>query len=88
MTQVMAIDIIRSAFITVLKVAMPVLLIAMGVGLIVSLLQAVTQIQEQTLSFVPKILSVIIALFLFGNYMLDALIEFTENLYRIIGGIV
>lgn len=88
MTQVMAIDIIRSAFITVLKVAMPVLLIAMSVGLIVSLLQAVTQIQEQTLSFVPKILSVIIALFLFGNYMLDALIEFTENLYRIIGGIV
>ena len=44
MTQVMAIDIIRSAFITVLKVAMPVLLIAMSVGLIVSLLQAVTQI--------------------------------------------
>ena len=79
MTQVMAIDIIRSAFITVLKVAMPVLLIAMGVGLIVSLLQAVTQIQEQTLSFVPKILSVIIALFLFGNYMLDALINLPKT---------
>ena len=88
MTQVMALDILRSAFITILKVAMPVLLIAMVVGLIISLLQAVTQIQEQTLSFVPKILSVIIALFLFGNYMLEILVEFTQNLYRIIGSIV
>lgn len=88
MTQAMVLDILRNAFITILKVSMPVLLIAMVVGLVVSLLQAVTQIQEQTLSFVPKILSVIIALFLFGNYMLKTLIEFAENLYGIIGGIV
>lgn len=88
MTQVMVSDILRSAFITIIKVAMPVLLIAMIVGLIVSLLQAVTQVQEQTLSFVPKILSVLLALILFGNYMLETLIDFTESLYGIIGNIV
>ncbi len=84
----MVLDILRSAFITVFKVAMPILLISMGVGLTVSLIQAVTQIQEQTLTFVPKVLSVILALFLFGNYMLNTLIDFAEDLYRIIGNIV
>ncbi|NLL80710.1 MAG: flagellar biosynthesis protein FliQ [Tissierellia bacterium] len=88
MTQAMVLDILRSAFITVFKVAMPILLISMGVGLTVSLIQAVTQIQEQTLTFVPKVLSVILALFLFGNYMLNTLIDFAEDLYRIIGNIV
>jgi flagellar biosynthetic protein FliQ len=88
LTQAMVLDILRSAFITVFKVAMPILLISMGVGLTVSLIQAVTQIQEQTLTFVPKVLSVILALFLFGNYMLNTLIDFAEDLYRIIGNIV
>lgn len=88
MTQIMVLDILRSGFITILKVSLPILLIAMVVGLIISILQAVTQIQEQTLSFVPKIIAVVLSLILFGNYMLNALVAFTEDLFRIIGSIV
>lgn len=87
MTQVMVLDILRSGFLTILKVSLPILLISLVVGLIISILQAVTQVQEQTLSFVPKILSVMIALILFGNYMLNSLVEFTKDLYMLIQSI-
>lgn len=87
MTQVMVLDILRSGFLTILKVSLPILIISLVVGLIISILQAVTQVQEQTLSFVPKILSVMIALILFGNYMLNSLVEFTKDLYMLIQSI-
>lgn len=88
MTQVMVLDILRSGFLTIIKVSLPVLGIAMAVGFIISILQAVTQIQEQTLSFVPKIIAVMITLMLFGNFMLNSLVEFTEDLFKLIGNIV
>ena len=88
MTQVMVLDILRSGFMTILKVSLPILLIAMVVGLIISVLQAATQIQEQTLSFVPKIVAVMISLILFGNFMLNSLVTFTQDLFKIIGSIV
>lgn len=88
MTQIMVLDILRSGFMAILKISLPILLIAMLVGMIISILQAVTQIQEQTLSFVPKIVAVVLSLILFGNYMLNTLVAFTEDLYRIIGSIV
>lgn len=88
MTQVMVLDILRSGFLTIIKVSLPVLGIAMAVGFIISILQAVTQIQEQTLSFVPKIIAVMISLMLFGNFMLNSLVEFTEDLFKLIGNIV
>ncbi len=65
----------------VIYVSAPVLLISMIVGLIVSIFQATTQIQEQTLTYVPKILSVIAAIALFGSWMLKVLIEFTQNIF-------
>jgi flagellar biosynthetic protein FliQ len=83
----MVLDILRSGFLTILKVSLPILIISLVVGLIISILQAVTQVQEQTLSFVPKILSVMIALILFGNYMLNSLVEFTKDLYMLIQSI-
>lgn len=87
MTQVMVLDILRDGFLTILKVSMPTLLIAMVVGLVISVLQAVTQVQEQTLSFVPKIVAVMLALIIFGNFMLNSLVSLTNSLFRLIGTI-
>ncbi len=62
----------------------PILIIALVVGLFISILQATTQVQEQTLSFVPKILAVIFGLIIFGNFMLNKLISLTTQLYELI----
>lgn len=72
---------------TILIVAGPTLAIALVVGLIISIVQAATQLQEQTLSFVPKILAVIGALIVFGNFMLNALIAYTEKIFELIAGL-
>jgi flagellar biosynthetic protein FliQ len=63
------------------KLGAPVLLTALVIGFAVSIFQSVTQIQEQTLSFVPKALGVGVALLLSGNWMLHELISFTTGLY-------
>lgn len=84
MTQVMVLDLLRSGFFTIMIVAGPVLIIALVVGLIISIFQATTQIQEQTLSFVPKIIAVFLALIIFGSFMMNRLIDFTTNLFKLI----
>lgn len=84
MTQVMVLDLLRSGFFTIMIVAGPVLLIALLVGLVISIFQATTQIQEQTLSFVPKIIAVFLALIIFGSFMMNRLIDFTTNLFKLI----
>lgn len=66
---------------TILLITVPVLLLALGVGLLVSIFQATTQIQEQTLAFIPKILAVLLGLVFFGPWMLTTIVEFTSNLY-------
>ncbi|BAB06160.1 flagellar biosynthesis protein FliQ [Halalkalibacterium halodurans] len=74
---------------TVLLVAGPLLLVALGLGLFVSIFQATTQIQEQTLAFIPKIVGVLVSLVLFGPWMLSQLLNFAysifNNLHRFIG---
>lgn len=67
-------------YITMLVLA-PILLIALVVGVLVSIIQAATQIQEQTLAFVPKIVAVLVGLLLFGPWMLMNLIDFTRNIF-------
>lgn len=84
MTQVMVLDIMKRAFFTIMIVSGPVLIIALVVGLLISILQATTQVQEQTLSFVPKIVAVILALIIFGNFMLNQLISLTTELFKLI----
>lgn len=84
MTQIMTLDIMRKAFLSIIMVAGPILVIALLVGLTVSILQATTQIQEQTLTFVPKILAVIVGLIIFGNFMLNKLVSLTNELYNLI----
>lgn len=61
--------------------AAPVLLISLIVGLIVSIFQTVTSIQEQTLTFVPKILAIFASLIIFGHWMLNTMVEFMVNLW-------
>jgi flagellar biosynthesis protein FliQ len=70
----------QSSVYTLLIVTAPVIGVALLVGLLVSILQAATQIQEQTLAFVPKIVAVLFSLLFFGAWMLQKLIDFTQNL--------
>ena len=63
------------------KVSAPILLTALLVGFLISLFQAATQIQEQTLSFVPKMIAVAIALLVSGNWVLSELVSFTHSLF-------
>ena len=69
------------ALFTIIKCAAPVLLISLCVGLIVSIFQTVTSIQEQTLTFVPKIIAVFLSLILLGNWMLSELSGFMVELW-------
>ena len=64
------------------KCAAPILLTALRVGFMISLFQAATQIQEPTLSFVPKMIAVAIALLVTGNWVLAELVSFTEHLFE------
>ena len=75
------VDITSKALFLVLKIALPILLISLCVGLIVSIFQTVTSIQEQTLTFVPKIVAVFLSLILLGNWMLTTLVEFIMELW-------
>lgn len=67
---------------TILLVAGPLLILALAVGLTVSIFQATTQIQEQTLAFIPKIIAVLVGIVFFGRWMLSHMIEFTVEIYQ------
>ncbi|WP_163971234.1 flagellar biosynthesis protein FliQ [Oceanobacillus halotolerans] len=67
---------------TILLITGPLLLLALAVGLLVSIFQATTQIQEQTLAFIPKIVAVLVGLVFFGPWMLTTILDFTENLFQ------
>ena len=74
-------DAMRDALALVLLVSAPILLIGLGVSLIISLLQAVTQVQEQTLSLVPRILAMLLALVLLMDWMLGQLSDFATVMF-------
>jgi len=82
MTPDVVIKLAEQAIYLILILSAPMLLIALGVGLIVSVFQAMTQIQEQTLAFIPKILAVFLSLVLFGPWMLTILLDFTRDLFQ------
>jgi len=75
------VELTTSAVQLALKVALPMLLIGLAVGLLISVFQAITQIQEQTLSFIPKILATIAVLVVAGPWMLDQLLSYTAELW-------
>lgn len=84
MTEGMILEIVRRSILTIVIVASPVLLISMVVGLVVSIFQATTSIQDQTLTFVPKIMAIFLSLIIFGPWMLGRLLEFTTWLLEYI----
>jgi flagellar biosynthesis protein FliQ len=87
MTSADALSIARDAIIVALKLGAPAMLLALGVGLVISFIQALTQIQEMTLTFVPKMVVILLSLLLFLPFMLSTLTSFTESLMgRIISG--
>jgi len=73
-------EVAREAVIVMLKVSGPVLLLALSVGLVISLFQALTQMQEMTLTFVPKVMVMFLSLLLFLPFMLGVLVSFTQGL--------
>lgn len=74
-------DIARDALFLIIKVSLPVLLVSLIIGLVVSIFQTVTSIQEQTLTFVPKIVCVFLALIFFGHWMMNSMVEFMTTLW-------
>ena len=81
MTDTQVTDLALQTMMLAAKVAAPILLTALLVGFLISLFQAATQIQEQTLSFVPKMIAVAIALLVSGNWVLSELVSFTHSLF-------
>lgn len=80
MVDTAAIELVRDALMIVLMIAAPLLLIGMILGLIISLFQSVTSIQDQTLTFVPKIISIVFAAILLLPWIVTILIEFTRDM--------
>lgn len=81
MTDAAVLDVATAAMLIAAKLCAPILLTALAVGLAVSLFQSVTQIQEVTLSFVPKMIGVGIAVVLSGNWMLHEMLTFTREMF-------
>ncbi len=84
-TEGQVMDIAREALFLIIKVAAPLLLISLIIGLVVSIFQTVTSIQEQTLTFVPKIVAVFLGMMLIGGWMLDELSNFMTELWSNFG---
>jgi flagellar biosynthetic protein FliQ len=82
-----AIAIVREGVLETLILAGPILLVGMAVGLVIAILQATTSIQEQTLSFVPKIAAILLALIIFGRFLLDSIVGYTQRLFSMISNI-
>ena len=81
-----AMDLIRDAAGGAIKLASPMLLLSMLIGVVVAIFQAVTQIHEQTISFVLKLIVVISVLLVGGGWMLDTLKDYTLEIFSLIGG--
>ncbi|MEE3467784.1 MAG: flagellar biosynthesis protein FliQ [Eubacterium sp.] len=73
-------DIAREMIFTVFRCAMPLLLVSLIVGLIISIFQTITSIQEQTLTFVPKLLAIFLALLLLGGWIMQNCVDFLTNM--------
>ena len=87
MTDVVVVKILREALMVTVVVSAPVLGIGMIVGLVISIFQTTTSIQEQTLTFVPKILAIFIAVVVFASWMIHTLVTYTKNVFGMVSKI-
>jgi flagellar biosynthetic protein FliQ len=84
-TDVEVISLLRDALWLTIKLSAPALIVSLIVGLVISIIQTTTSIQEQTLTFVPKLLAVLVATLIFGSWILHSMTDYTRELMRIIG---
>ncbi len=84
MNEADALNILGRALMVTTELAVPVLAVSLAVGLLVSLLQAATQVQEATLTFVPKVAAIALVLLLMGHWMLRQLVDYTTELFELI----
>jgi flagellar biosynthetic protein FliQ len=84
MTSELVLGLARQALETLLLVSLPALLLSLIVGLLVSIFQSVTQIQEMTISFVPKIVVTFLSLLIFGSWMINKIVDYTRELLQMI----
>lgn len=82
------IDLTRQALMVILYLSMPILLTALAVGLLIGMFQAATQINEMTLSFIPKMIAVVFAILLAAPWMLQVIVDFTERLFHSIPSLI
>lgn len=87
MSENMMMGIIKDAISTGLTIAAPILIVGLVVGLLISIFQATTQIQEQTLTFVPKLLAIALIGLLTGSWMLHKVVDFTARIFQLIANI-
>lgn len=85
MTTEAVLNIASEAIWTIIEVSAPLLLLSLVVGLIVSIFQTVTSIQEQTLTFIPKILVIFMGMLIFGSFILDTIVSFMQELWSNFG---
>lgn len=78
----------QTAIYTIIKCSAPLLLVSLCVGLIVSIFQTVTSIQEQTLTFVPKILAIFLGLILMGHWIMNSMVEYMTELWSNFGAYI
>lgn len=82
MTLEFVVSIIRQALITILMAAAPVLITGLVVGLVVSIFQAVSQVHEMTLTFIPKIVAIFVAMMVFGPWMIRIVVDFAVTIFN------
>ncbi|MEP0827220.1 MAG: flagellar biosynthesis protein FliQ [bacterium] len=87
MTPDMVVSLAREALIVMLLVSAPMLLSGLLVGLIISILQAITQVHEMTLTFIPKIIAVALSLLIFLPWIISKMVDFTNHLYSMISAL-
>lgn len=87
MTQEKALEVFQAALMLAFNLALPILIIATVVGLVVAIFQAATQVHEQTLSFAPKAISIALGLLIMGPWMIEKIVEFTEYIFTIMAEI-
>ncbi|MCI9575687.1 MAG: flagellar biosynthesis protein FliQ [Clostridiales bacterium] len=83
MTQGVVLEIFRDAIFTMLELSLPLLVVSIVIGLVISIFQAATQIHEQTLTFVPKIIAIAFLLLMLGSWMLTVLMELFQRLCQL-----
>ena len=87
MTQDQALSVFKDALLIILKVGGPILVVSIVIGLVISIIQAATQVHEQTLTFVPKLIAIGVILLLSGGWMMDVVADFTKEIFKLMAEI-